>query len=592
MAKKKAERRKQRKVLREVQQDRENSATPESIPTAWWRDRKTCLMVAVIVLVTLIAFLPSLKNEFTNWDDNEYVTDNPAITGLSLAHLKTMVTTVVSANYHPLTVLSLAFNYRWSGLDPAPYILTNLLLHLLNTLLVFHFIYSLSSGDRISALVVSLLFGIHPMHVESVTWISERKDVLFSLFYLLALILYMRYRRRSSGADYALLLTSFLLSLLSKPAAVTLPVALLLLDYYSRRKMSARLLIEKAPLFFLSILFGVITLWLQSTQAIGDMETYRFMSRAAFASYGFVVYLAKLVLPVQLSAFYPYPMPGSGLPGFYLLCPWIVLILVAGVVWSARRTRVILFGFLFFVVHIILVLQLLGVGSAIMADRYTYLPYIGLFFIVGTALSHVYRNTFGHDASRRTVLTVGSLFYVGFLAYTTFARTQVWKDSETLWSDVIRKHTNVPHAFNNRGNVYWYEHKQPEKALADYERALELKPNYAEAYYNRGNIFFTHLQDYDRALHNFNQAVRYNPSDAPSHNNLGTIHFNFKKNPQLALNHFNKAIRIRPHEGKYYLNRSRCYFKLGDYGRARKEAARAAQLGGPVDAAYLRLLER
>ena len=217
-----------------------------------------------ILLITFIVYLPSLGNDFTNWDDDAYVTENPLV---ARPHVVDVLMTPLGGNYHPLTVLSLALNYRISGYQPASYHWLNLLLHLANTGLVFAFVWMLSRRRFWTATATSLFFGIHPMHVESVAWIAERKDVLYTLFYLLGLIAYLRYLERRRWAWFAVCLAAFVLSLASKPAAVVFPLTLLALDYFFRRTDRIRLVLEKLPFLALSIAVGWLTL--KAQQAIG-----------------------------------------------------------------------------------------------------------------------------------------------------------------------------------------------------------------------------------------------------------------------------------------------------------------------------------
>src|SRR5688500_3693467 len=202
--------------------------------------------------ITFLLFLPALRNQFTNWDDMLYVTSNPLLKDLSLDGIKAILSTPVVSNYHPITILSLAVNYQLAELTPWSYLLTNIFLHVANTALVFWFIMLLSGNNRWVSAFSALLFGIHPMHVESVVWISERKDLLYTLYYMLALIFYVRYLQKK---DFKYLITVFILgalSLLSKPAAIVLPLSLILLDYYFQRQWSWKWIIEKIPLFILS----------------------------------------------------------------------------------------------------------------------------------------------------------------------------------------------------------------------------------------------------------------------------------------------------------------------------------------------------
>src|SRR6266571_3392951 len=271
--------------------------------------KRTVLFLAVTLVLTVLSFSPSLDNGFTNWDDPGYVLENYSIRDLSQKNVANVFTSYLQGNYHPLTVLSYAVEYKFFQLDPKIYHITNLLLHVLNTTFVFWLI-RLLTGRLETAAITAVLFGIHPLHVESVAWISERKDVLFSLFYLGSLISYvLSLTKVQDRVRYLIMsLVLFILSLLSKGVAVTLPLVLLLIDYYFKRTFTKKIFIEKIPFFLLSIGFGVIAILAQKSEgAIQTMTTYPFYDRLLIASYGIVTYLFKIFVPQQLSAFYPYP---------------------------------------------------------------------------------------------------------------------------------------------------------------------------------------------------------------------------------------------------------------------------------------------
>src|SRR5262245_20673443 len=273
------------------------------------------LFAAVVVVTTVLCYRPSLDNGFTNWDDDLYVTRNPAIRELTPSRLLHMATRPVAFNYHPLTVLSLALNYAASGLDPRSYHATNLLLLVVNSVLVFFFVFQLTKRRAEAALMAALLFAVHPMHVESVAWVAERKDVLYTLFLMLALIAYLRYveqpaRRRP---DLVATFVCFALSLLAKPAAVTLPLLLFAIDYYVRRPWTRGVLLEKLPFVVLAIAFGLVTLRIQSAFiSVGGLEALRAPEKLLVACYGLVAYLVKAIVPYNLSAVHPYPAFRNG----------------------------------------------------------------------------------------------------------------------------------------------------------------------------------------------------------------------------------------------------------------------------------------
>lgn len=517
----------------------------------------------LLVIITWAIYSGSLNNELTTWDDKYYINENPFIRSTKSDSLKELFSLnakeggYIMGNYHPLTIASYALEYRKAYKPgPAPEIesrifhVTNLAFHVLNTLLVYLFILLLSR-HRIAAFITALLFAIHPMHVESVAWVSERKDVMFTFFYLASLCAYLKFSREQKGriAWYLFALLLFLLSLLSKGMAVTLPVVMLLLDYLNERRLTARLLLEKIPFFVLSIIFGLIAIEAQkSAGAIGNFVTYTFFERILLSFYGIFLYLYKAIFPVNLSCFYSYPEKVNGhLPYFLYIFPVVIGGLAFLVYRSMKHSRIVVFGAMFFIVTIALVLQVLPVGGAIIAERYTYIPYIGIFFMLAMAIVKLMEKRQG---TLRPALVTGLILASAILSYATIQRTKVWKDSVTLWTDAIEKDGRAPAAFNGRGDAYLML-KQYDKAIADFKQALTLQEKYHEAHYNLG------LAYYYKELH----------AD--------------------AIKEYNRAIEIKPDLAVAYFNRSGTYFTIQQYEPALRDALKAQELGHNVDPKYI-----
>ncbi|MGB4849237.1 MAG: hypothetical protein WBP41_15035, partial [Saprospiraceae bacterium] len=277
--------------------------------TTWnW---KTIGLLTGIVLLSASIYLPVLHNHFLAWDDNYYIRDNAFIYSFNL---KDIFSNNVMGNYHPLTVLMLAIEYHLFELSETGYHAVNLVFHLLNVILVFYAVLLLCNKSGI-ALLTSLLFGIHPIHVESVAWAAELKDLLYTLFFLASMIMYLKFLPNLQKKYYLAALLLFLCSLLSKGMAASLPVVLLLIDFFKGRKLTMNVLLEKIPFFLLAILFGIIAVSAQrAPDIVQDVTFFTFPQRIAFACYGFCTYIAKLILPINLSAYYPYPLKtGSGI---------------------------------------------------------------------------------------------------------------------------------------------------------------------------------------------------------------------------------------------------------------------------------------
>lgn len=458
--------------------------------------------IAVLTAITFWGVFDPAK-EFTNWDDNAYVTEQPLVRALDGATVRTMfdTDTRVAANYHPLTMLSLAIDYQRGDGSMGAFMQTTLLLHCLNACLVFWLVYVLSGRRLWIAAIVAALFGVHPMHVESVAWVAERKDVLYTAFYLVALIAYVRYVRTSAMAFAGIAFVAFVLSCLAKPMAVTLPVLLLCVDYLERRAWSVRSLLEKLPFFAVALWFGLLTLNVQSSTTAGLVDTtvYSLGERVMFALYGIGQYIVKLVIPTGLSAVYPYPntiRPSQGMPSSVFASAAVVaLALIATIAVALRSrdatTRWVAFGIAWFVVTISLVLQVISVGAAITADRYTYVPYIGLWIALAMLLDRV-----ATTRPVRTALLAVAAVSIGAYSVVAANRVDVWRDSNVLWTDVIEQYPytfqqqgdrsvivtqGIQHAYNNRA-VHALTHGDLASAERDYKVLVAVKTQKAYSY--------------------------------------------------------------------------------------------------------------
>jgi protein O-mannosyl-transferase len=575
-----------------------------------------------VLVVTAASFLPMLANGFTNWDDELYVTQNPLLKGPDWG---AMFTQAAASNYHPLTMVSFGINYVFSGFDPFSYHFVNWLLHILNTALVFVFVYKISGNKNFVAPFTAIIFGVHPMHVESVAWISERKDVLYAFFFLLALFQYWRFLETGKRSGYIFCLLFFVLSLLSKPAAIILPLVLLLLDYWKERPLKWKLVTEKIPFFLLSLAFGIITVKVQSADAIAGFDIWPLWTRFFFACYTIMIYTVRFIFPYPLSAFHPYP-PLESLGLTIYLSPLFIIALLA-LLWLKRRDRLFVFSILFFVVNLLLVIQLVSIGLTIVSERYTYIPYIGLAFLAAMLLCR-YLNSSKATLIKATPFVIGLIFGI-----ITFQRTKVWKDGDTLWSDVIKHYPDAATPRSNHANYLKAMAGKPEnlsrqnellqRALSESDAAIKLKPTHAKAYENRQNIYLLLKKDSlaladagmllrlepqnshayytkgvvymrsnrpDSALANFDKSLAINPNADNVLNNRGSLLFNGFQRYNEAIIDFTKAIAINP-QGEYFYHRSLCYHKLGDIAKARADAIIASQKGVILPESYKPILQ-
>jgi len=533
---------------------------------------KHIILLIVILIITFLAFLPSLSNQFIKtWDDNVYVTENPMITHLNWKTIQESFTTQRNGTYVPLPLLTWAVEFKLFGLNPFPYHLDNLILHLLCTLLVY-WLFRLLRLPGIYAALGAFLFGIHPMHVESVAWITERKDLLFSLFYLGSLITYVKFILSKNGNLKYLLLTLllFVLSLFSKIQAVSLPLSLLLLDYFFDRPLKLNLLYEKISFFFFSLIFGLGGYYiLQTLGGIDIHDPYTLSERVLIGLFSLSAYLVKLITPINLSCHYPYPIvSGNTLPILFYLNLVFLLGLAILVYLSARKTKAIVFGSLFFLFNVIFLLQFLRAGEAFQADRFSYLSYIGLFFIVAWA-AHKFSNR-----NKFSQIIIISLVLIGtaFFFTNTYARCKVWKDSITLWDDVISKYDNAPVAYDNRGVAYG-DLGQWEKTLDDFSKAISIDPNYAKAYYDRG-VAYGNLEQWDMAITDFSRAISIDQKFADAYSSRGNA---YSKSGQLdkSIADFSTAIRFDPQNAMAYYDRGNARSNLGQWEEAIEDYSKA-----------------
>jgi len=495
--------------------------TDAAIATDFWPARRgVWFALALIGVVTFIALSSSLGNGFTNWDDQEYVTNNPLIRTLSWDNIKIIFTTFYKEDFrHPLVLLSFAVEYHFFGLNPFIYHLDNLLLHIANACLVFMLVFALSKHS-VSALLAGLLFGVHPLHVESVAWVSERKDVLFALFYLSSMLLYLRYSERSGKGYYLLSLLLFALALLSKAMAVTLPVVLFLCDYLKGRPFDRKTVLEKVPFLFLGILFVADTLFIfHSTDQIKTTHLFSFHDNILTASRSVVWYLTKTVAPFSLSALYPSPETVGILEGPFLFSLLFLVAATVALIYSTRYTRKALFGALFFFITLLPVLKLIpfGAGGAPVADRYMYIPAIGLFFMAGEGVNALLLRKAGGEGGKK-LLMLFVIVVIAVFGILSFQRSKVWHDDVTLWSDVVKKYPDTVVAHYNLGRFY-QQQGQYDEAVAAYGNALRLNPLLFNVRNNRGTAL-GQKGEYRQALAEFKEVLRIDPYNIEAGFNL------------------------------------------------------------------------
>jgi len=534
------------------------------------------LFIPLIAIVTFICFQPAAGNHFLKtWDDEVYVTSNKLLNGLNAKNISEIFSfhkdlQKLTKNYHPLTTLSLSVNHQVAGLNPQSYYLTNIFIHILNSILVYLLIFLLSERKIWAALFSGLLFGIHPMHVESVAWISERKDVLYAFFFISAMISYYFYIKKNRMSFLVLAFLLFLLSVLSKAMAVVFPLVLFLMDLLLARRWSYRVLVEKIPFFIISVFFGLLAVRIQADGAITDWQTFTLLQRVMHASYGFLAYLGNFFLPANLSAFYPYPfIDAQGLlPWTFRLAPFVVAGILAGstalLFMKNRMMKVTGTGLLFFFVTLMLVLQFLSVGKAITADRYTYLPYIGICFIIGSW------GTTLVEQKKIVLRTAGMALWGMMLALTVFSaiqtrhRSAVWHDDFTLWHDALDQYPDVRMNFI-RCNLAKLNLQNGDYhvAMKEYQKVCSLEPANGEALERIGQIYGQFYHRMDSSLVFLNKAFQVSPDNASLLKNLG-VAYAVRGDYGKSLDFFLNAYKKLPADSALIQNISMTYKAMGN----------------------------
>ena len=566
------------------------------------------LFIVCAVIVTIVAYHEifsgdlQTKHNFVSWDDPVYVLFNP---NFSHFNAKEIFSSFYTANYHPFTMISLNMDYKIGGYDPRVFLVHNLLLHLLSVILIFFIIRKLFKNDWM-AFFVCLLFGVHPMHVESVAWVSERKDVLHTAWYFGALLAYLVYAEGKRKEVYWVSLALFLGALFSKGQAVTLSLVLVLYDWYKQRGWSSKVILEKVPFFILSLIFGLIAVKAQKTgggEMLGKPEAWQSI---LVGFYGLVRYTYMFIVPYPLSCLHPYTFKaGESLPLIMYLSPLIVLLAAGLIYFFLRKRREAVFGIAFFILTIFPVLQFFPVGQQMIAERYSYIPYTGLAIFLLAGLQLLFQ-------SKNNNLYILTGIFAICLTFMTTERVKIWRSTDNLWGDVLEKYHNTAIPYINRG--FWNnQEKKYNEGLADADAGLKLEQNnyklwgirgvanenlgnYKEAvsdytnslkyndtsnaiaYSSRGIIYTDRFQEFDKGIEDFKRALMINPNNYTVQANLGVAYYK-KREFKEAYDALEKASALNPAESKIYYLMSLCKQELGERDQAAQLMKKATDLG-------------
>jgi protein O-mannosyl-transferase len=502
--------------------------------------------------------------DFVDYDDADYVSRNPQVqAGFTKDTLKWAFTSIHANNWHPVTWLSHMLDSQIYGLNPGGHHLTNLLLHVANSLLLF-IIFKKMTGARWQSAFIAALFALHPLHVESVAWVSERKDALSAFFFLLTLGSYIRYVHKSAISGYLGIILFFMLGLMSKPMLVTLPVLLLLIDLWPLRRYNfqhppgstdvnntrslRQLIWEKIPLMLLSAVSSLITFYAQKHGgAVKSLEIIPFSSRLANALTAYVGYMGKMIYPANLAVLYPHPVAPDW--NMAVLAALLLAVVSFFAIKMVKDRPYFFIGWFWFLGTLVPVIGLVQVGNQALADRYTYIPLIGLFIVIAWGCSDLT----GHWHNRKQWLAASAgLIIVIFMAM-TWRQAAFWKDSITLFERAVRvtsgnfiAHFNLANAQARKGLT--------DEAIRNYRLTVSIHPEFADAYINLGNVY--DMQgDSAEAVGQYLQALKLAPDNAGIHYNLGII-YDKLKNLDEAIHQYSQAIKLNP-------DYEDAYFKLG-----------------------------
>lgn len=553
-----------------------------------------------LILLLFIGFMclqNTLYNGWLNWDDTVYVLDNSLIKNLSWEGIKTIFTTLqINGSYNPVVLLSWGLDYLIGGEEAFYYHFSNLIIHLICSVFVY-FLFIRLYQQKSLAFFAALFFNIHPMHISSVAWISARKELLYTLFYVISMLSYLNYLNSKRNRDYIFCFLFFVIACFSKGSAVTFPIILLLIDYFIEKKLFKNNLLSKVPFFVVSLLFLYLGVKGQSDGgALNDVMSIPWYHSVFVACYGYVMYIIKAIIPFKLSVFHPYPNTlGTPIPWFFYVCIIPILATLFFVIKNFKKERLLCFGIGFYFITLFLVIQLIPFGSAVISERFTYLPYLGVFIVIIELFKKILNNTLKKQFIAGVLIVVS----VGFcLLNHNYIKT--FKSTYTLWTHVITQYPDNFKGYLNRTSYYTHFSKW-ELAMKDTNKGLSLNSNHSLLYYNKGYILentnkvhlaitayttaiakskgknksaylnrgvcYFKTNQYQKALKDFNNYILLNPQDPFVYYNIGLIYKNINQYKK-ALDFFDKAILLNHKNVHFYTNRALMYSFLGNYKKS------------------------
>jgi len=531
-------------------------------------------IIIFLIVTSVIAFSPVAANEFINFDDNGYITENVRVQqGITLQNVQWALTTTYFSYWHPLTWLSHMLDWHLFGANASGHHLMSLFLHIGSVIFLFLFLYK-TTNHIWPAAFAAALFSLHPLRVESVAWASERKDVLNLFFTVLCFYAYAFYADEKKVSRYVLCMLFFVLAVMSKPMAVTLPFVLLLLDYWPLNRWGnpyhentkngfssvIKLIGEKIPFFCVSLAASAGAIWAQSKEGtVASLDNVPFIIRTSNAIVAYVSYLGKLLWPVNLAVFYPYE---------YVLPPWkilfsaaVILVITLIVMYYIRKKPFLFVGWYIYLGTLVPVIGLVQVGSQAMADRYTYVPSLGITFVLAWGIPSIIEN----QKLRKRFLAPVAVIFLSLLMLLTWQQCHYWKNSVTVFIHAISVTKNNALAHNQLGLAF-YEQGRDREALYHFDKTILLQPAQDSAYNNRGAIYLKYGRT-EQALQDFNKTLAVNPHYVKAYNNRANLYIQ-ERQYRLAMEDLNEAIRLQPDYVLAYFNRGLLSAGLGDYQKA------------------------
>ena len=534
-------------------------------------------MISFVLAATLWSIYGQVIHfDFVNFDDPLYIIQNKHIqSGITRDSLKWAFTTTYFGLWNPLVWLSFMTDHQLYGLNAGGYHLTNIILHLFSVLLLLRLLNRMTGAIWPSAFAAAL-FALHPMHVESVAWIAERKNVLSAFFWMLTLCLYVYYTEKPAVKRYLPVLFAFMLALMSKPMVVTLPVIMILLDYWPLKRlkpqkgnmdMIIRQLKEKAPLFILSAILIILTLNIPHER---DLRQLPLSLSLANASVSLITYLTKTLWPHNMAVFYP--LPDSMPLGYVFAAVLLLITITAAVIITRKRFPFLFVGWFWYAVAILPVLGIIHIADFAMADRYTYLPFIGIVIMLAWGISRLFANR----ETKSRILFPAAFVFLAVISLITWRQCATWKDSTNLWMHALRVTKNNALAYNNLGYTLFNQGKVKE-SIECYNKSLEITKGDPSAYNKRG-IAYVSLGQYQQAVSDFSEAIRLKPYYAPAFFNRGNAYKELGQYDK-ALKDFDDSIRLSPYYTHAYNRRAEIYLKTGKPEMACPDARKACEMG-------------